>query len=404
MRPVWNRKYTTIAVYVAIVLFLALFIVFLFINANTKFGAFFSTVFRAFSPLLTGAVIAYLLNPVVTFFDSKVFAFVTKKKPNYKLRRSLAIVSTMILFLAFIALFAWALIPQVFSSITDFKWKVDGYSATAKEWLTQKAGEMTYLSGAIYSVIEAIDDLMVRIENIMDELLPLIGTIAKTFAGLMINVFVGSIFSVMLLFGKEKIAAKAKRLIRATFSAERGEKLLNAITRTDKSFGGYIKGTIVDAIIVGLEFFIAMMIFNVPYYPLLAMILALTNMIPMFGPYIGAIPSGLLILVADPSKVIPFIIITLVIQAVDGNVVVPRLIGDNIGLSSEWVITAITVMSGFFGIAGMFIGVPLFAVMYEFISEWAKNRLKKRGVPYETKDYKTPEQNAALVKADAENE
>lgn len=387
MKPIWNRKYTTIAVYVAIVLVLALFIVFLFVNANDKFGSFFSTVLRAFSPLMTGAVIAYLLNPVVSFFDKKVFKFVTKKKPKFKLRRGLAIAATMILFLTFIALFAWALIPQVVSSIADFKWKADGYAETAKEWLTTQAGEANYLSGAIYSIIDAIDSLTERIDNIMEEFLPWLGTIAKKLASVMLNLIVGAIFAVMLLFGKEKIGARAKQLIRAAFSEEKSEKFLNTVTRADKSFGGYIKGTIVDSMIVGVEFFIAMMIFNIPYYPLLAMVLALTNMIPMFGPYIGAIPSGLLILVADPKKVIPFIIITVVIQAVDGNVVVPRLIGNNIGLSSEWVITSITVMSGFFGIAGMFVGVPLFAVMYEFISEWAKNKLQKRGVPYQTKDY-----------------
>lgn len=387
MKPIWNRKYTTIAVYVAIVLFLALFIVFLFVNTNDKFGSFFSTVLRAFSPLMTGAIIAYLLNPVVKFFDAKVFGFVTKKKPRFKLRRGLSIAATMLLFLVAIALFAWALIPQVLSSIADFKYKADGYAETAKEWLTSKAGESSNLSGVIYSIIEAIDNLMVRIDNIMEEFLPWLGTIAKKLAGVVLNLAVGSIFAVMLLFGKEKISANVKRMLGAALSKERSAKILNAVSRADKSFGGYIKGTIVDAIIVGLEFFIAMMIFNVPYYPLLAMVLSLTNMIPMFGPYIGAIPSGLLILVADPKKVIPFIIITLVIQAVDGNIVVPKLIGNNIGLSSEWVITSITIMSGFFGIAGMFFGVPLFAVMYEFISEWAKNRLQKRGVPYETKDY-----------------
>lgn len=386
MKLKWNRRYTTIAVYAALVLFVALFIVFFFIN-NNDFGKYISDFFTVMSPIIYGVVIAYLLNPVVSFFDRKVFAFIAGHHTHNRMRRSASIAATTILFLTFIGLLAWAVVPALVSSITDFQANFTTYVSNIENWLNEKSETSGLIAAARDPLLKALDSVVEFIETLMDRIIPQIRSIASTVFEILKNILVGVVLSIMLLFAKERVGAKVKKLCRAVLSENRNERLMSAVSKADKSFGGYIKGTIVDSIIVGIEFFILMMIFNVPYYPLIAIVLTLTNMIPIFGPYIGSIPSGVLILFADPSKVIPFAIMVVVVQAIDGNLVAPRLIGSNIGLKSEWVIIAITIMSGFFGIIGMFIGVPLFAVLYTFISDKLSERLKKRGLPSDTDSY-----------------
>lgn len=399
MKLRWNRKYTTIAVYAALVLFVALFIVFFFIN-NNDFGKYISDFFTVMRPIIYGVVIAYLLNPVVRFFDKKVFAFNSDHPTHSRLRRSASIAATTVLFLTFVGLIAWAVVPALISSITDFQENFTSYVDNIRNWLTEKAENSHLLSSALNSLLNALSSVVEFIETLMDRIIPIIPTIAASVLEVVKNALVGAVLSIMLLFAKERVGARAKKLCRAVFSESRNDRIITAVGKADKRFGGYIKGTIVDSIIVGIELFILMMIFGIPYYPLIAIVLTLTNMIPIFGPYIGSIPSGVLILFADPAKVIPFAIMVVVVQAIDGNLVAPRLIGSNIGLRSEWVIIAITVMSGFFGIIGMFIGVPLFAVMYEFIADMIAERLRKRNLPCRTRDYYA---NAAVQTQTEEN-
>lgn len=395
MKLFWNRKYTTIAVYAVLVLVAALLVVFFFLN-NSDFSTYISQFFKALAPILYGLVIAYLINPIVRLFDTKVFGFLAKKPGRFRLRRCLSIVAAMIIFLAFIALISWALIPQLISSIVDFQWKFNDYADTIREWLVNTAATSRYLGKVLYSVVDYVNGLLQKVERLMDYVIPVFSVVASAIVNIVKNLIIGMIFAVLVLYNKEFFSAKWRKILRAILSEKKYEKFTLAVRKADDSFGGYIKGTLVDALLVGVVTFFLMMIIGIPYYPLIAIVLALTNMIPVFGPYIGSIPSGFLILLAEPKKVLPFAIMVVVVQIIDGNLVAPKLIGSNIGLRPEWVITAITIMSGFFGVAGMLLGVPLFAVVYTIISDNVRNKLKGRGLPYEDADY-CPEKSRGFL-------
>lgn len=326
MKLEWNRKYTTIAVYIALVLLAASFVVFFFIN-NNDFGAYVKNIVTALNPVLYGIVIAYLLNPVVKIFDTKIFVFLDEKSGRRRLRRALSVFSTMLIFAGFIGLIMSALIPQLVSSVTDFQVKFEGYTVSLKAWLEMKAANSKYLGQALYSAIEYIEGLLEKTGELADIVLPWIGSIATTILEILKNALIGIVFALLILCTKEKFGARAKKICRACLSDERCEKFLNTASKADRSFGGYIKGTLLDAVLVGVVTFFLMWMIGVPYYPLIAIILALTNMIPIFGPYIGSIPSGLIIFIADPSKVIPFAIMVVCVQLIDGNMIAPRLLG-----------------------------------------------------------------------------
>ena len=164
-------------------------------------------------------------------------------------------------------------------------------------------------------------------------------------------------------------------------------KFIHIAKQTDDSFGGYIVATAFDSLLVGIECFIIFGIFGIPYYPLVSLIVGVTNFIPFFGPFLGAIPSAFIIFIADPISVVWFIILVVIIQQIDGNFIMPKIVGKHIGLSSVWVVIAITIMSGLFGFFGMVFGVPIFSMIYVWIDDAVKNSLKKKSLPTEIIDY-----------------
>lgn len=394
MKLNWNKKYTTIAVYIALVLFAATFAVFFLVNNRGMTGGF-SKLISALNPLIYGAVIAYLLNPLVNIFDRKLFKKLGEKN-KHRLSRALSVTLAMIIFAAFLGLFVSALVPQIISSVSELQSKFSGYTESVKTWLEEKAAASKYLGQALYSAIDYVESFLEKTGELVDIVMPWLGNAATAVLGVIKNALLGIVFAVMLLVSKDRISAVSKKLCHVLLKKEKCEKFLATVKKADNSFGGYIKGTIVDAILVGFVTFFLMWMLGIPYYPLIALVLAVTNMIPIFGPYIGSVPAGFIILIALPSKVIPFAIMVICVQLIDGNIIAPRLIGSNIGLTPEWVIIAITVMSGFFGVAGMLIGVPIFAVFYTLISDWVKKRTGHDDDNAEGSQEKPPDKESKL--------
>lgn len=401
MKLYWNKKYTTIAVYIALVLLAATFIVFFFLN-NNDFGGYIKKFFSVLSPLIYGIIIAYLLNPIVGLFDRKVFAFMNKKKGLRRLRRALSVTATMIIFLLFISLLISALAPQLISSITELQTKFKDYVETARKWLSDISSSSQLLGQLASSLNEYIEKFLEKTEEIVDVVMPWLGSFATSLLSAVKDALIGIVFAVFILCGKERIGAVTNKLLNAYLSDSKREKLVSAVKRADSSFGGYIKGTLLDAIFVGVVNFFALWLLGVPFYPLIAVILGITNMIPIFGPWIGTVPCAIIILIAAPSKVISFVLFTLVFQGIDGNVIAPKLIGSNIGMPSEWVVISITVMSGFFGAPGMIIGVPTFAVIYTLIGDHINAKLKKKGCTCEDSEYCEGRAKALLLEAAAD--
>jgi predicted PurR-regulated permease PerM len=203
----------------------------------------------------------------------------------------------------------------------------------------------------------------------------------------LLNIFVGIIISIYLLAGKEKFIGQTKKLIYTLFDARRGNVIIATARKSNDIFGGFIGGKIVDSLIIGLLCYIGTTILNMPYAVLVSVVVGITNVIPFFGPYIGAIPSFVIIALANPIKGVYFLIFIIILQQLDGNVIGPKILGDSTGLSPFWVVFAILVAGGIFGFVGMLLGVPTFAVIYYIIQELISARLAKKKLPQDTDSY-----------------
>ena len=201
-----------------------------------------------------------------------------------------------------------------------------------------------------------------------------------------LNFIIGMIVSIYVLFSKEKFMCQAKKLVYAIFRPTKANLILHVGSKSNEIFGGFIIGKIIDSAIIGVLCFIGLSILNIPYTLLVSVIVGVTNVIPFFGPYIGAIPSALLIFLADPVKGVYFVIFIILLQQFDGNILGPKILGNTTNLSSFWVLFAILLFGGVFGIVGMVIGVPVFAFIYQLIREWVLDRLEEQKLQTQKKE------------------
>nr|MCR5420264.1 AI-2E family transporter [Lachnospiraceae bacterium] len=266
------------------------------------------------------------------------------------------------------------------------------YVTSFSNWSDQFLVRYPQLREVLDMYWENITDYAVK--EILPKIQGLISTLSTTVLGSMWGVVVfifkliiGIILSVYLLYNKELYAAQAKKITYSLFDEERANNLINNTRFANKTFGGFISGKIVDSFIIGLLCFIGTTILQMPYALLISVIVGVTNIIPFFGPYLGAIPSGFIILMINPVKCLWFLIFILVLQQIDGNIIGPKILGDSTGLSSFWVIFSITLFGGFFSVLGMFFGVPVFAIIYAAIKTFIDTRLERKNLPSDTAFY-----------------
>jgi predicted PurR-regulated permease PerM len=222
-------------------------------------------------------------------------------------------------------------------------------------------------------------DMLPQLTNVMNGLLGTL-TVAK-------NLLIGLIVAVYILNSKEKFSAQGKKLLYCCVPAHRANVILDNVRFTNQVFGGFISGKLLDSLIIGVLCFLGMLALQMPYAMLISVIIGVTNIIPFFGPFIGAIPTGLLILMISPIKALYFVIFVVVLQQFDGNILGPKILSSSTGLSSFWVMFAILVAGGLFGFAGMVLGVPVFAVLYSIIAGAVNHSLRKKGLPDTTAAY-----------------
>ena len=397
LKPDQNQKYLTIAVYALIVLMLTISIVFFFLNLNTING-FFAKLLKIFSPLIYGACIAYALNPLMKFYEEKVFRPRRKKSPLTRtVRRSLSVAAALLSVIAFLALFIAMIIPQLKTSIMDLLEKFPEYIASLESLALTLAQSNELFAGIVDTVITSLDDLMSRSYELMQEYLPMLTDILQSVATTILDIILGFVFAVYFLCAKEYIIAQTKKVTMALFSEKNYEKITYFVKLTDRTFGKYFVAAILDSILVGFICFLLVQLAGMPYAPLIGVVIAITNIIPIFGPFIGAIPCAIILFVCKPSYAITFAIMILIVQQIDGNIIVPRIHGASTGLPPVWIIVSITVMSGLFGFIGMFIGVPCFSVLYVLVKQYVENRLDQKSFSTDTTAYMTAEERKRFV-------
>lgn len=386
MKVDWNKKYNTIAAYACLIILFSAVVAFLFINSSSTI-LFIKKIITILNPVIYGFAIAFLINPLMVFCEKHFFAFVNRKKPRNALKRVLSLIAAFLIVTILISLFVSLLAPQIASSYKELESKMSDYVQAAQKWVSD---ELTNDNGSaishwILSHID-VDSIVNKINGFIENSYDIIINITPHIINFISNVinqlkdaFLGLIFSVYFLFSKEKLCAQIKKMTYAFFERRRAARMVRVTRMTKDSFEGFIIGKIIDSIIIGILTFFVLMLCKMPFYPLIAVIVGFTNIIPFFGPFIGAIPSAFIIFIAEPTKCLWFVLIILIIQQLDGNIIGPKILGQKTNLSALWVMFAIIFMSGMLGFTGMFIGVPIFAVLYALLSEAVNKRLIARG-------------------------
>ena len=361
-------------------------------------------------PVIIGLIIAYLLNPFFRFFEKKVF----KKISPFGVRRGISLFFSYVSLFLILFLLIMLIVPQLVDSILNFIDQYESYLHTTTQQLNELIKSLNdklpssdgnplipYLDAAVLqnSISSFFKSLDISSQTLMQYLtadnLFTVLNIASNIVSIITDIIFGLFISIYLLATKEKRYAQIMRMRAALFSDKTNEWITRLCTTADRSFGGFLEGKIIDSMIIGVLTYIFISIFDVPYAILIATIVGITDIVPVIGPFIGVIPSALIILLTDPPKVIIFLICILIIQQIDGNIIAPKILGENTGVSSLCVIIAITTMGSLGGLVGMILGVPLFATVLELSNFYLEKRLRKKGVVIQDASEETPHQAPA---------
>ena len=360
---------------------------------------------QVLAPVFYGLAMAYLLTPLVKWFERGILWCVSKLRkqlPDKPLKhgkgllRAGAILLTWAVVLALTYWLMSVLIPQLVESVTMLINNARYYYTKVYRWTDTWLKENPEIGSWANDVLSEYYNN--GLKNLTDTILPKAQELAATLTGgiwvgirsvigFAMDLIVGIIISVYLLAMKEKSLARCCKMIYATMKQETAELVLTGLHNTNQVFSGFVRGKLLDSLIIGILCFIGCSILKMPYTPLVSVVVGVTNVIPFFGPFLGAIPSAFLILLVSPLKCLYFIIFIILLQQLDGNVIGPKILGDSTGISSFWVIVAILVGGGFFGVPGMFFGVPVFACLRMLVKWLMDRRLTRRGMPTEASAY-----------------
>ena len=347
-------------------------------------------------PILYGVVIAYLLNPIMKRTE-QLFAKLFKKHiKNEKLYQSLSrttgIVGAMIIALLVISALLNMLIPELYKSIM-------GLVATFPDLIETGIERLNNIQNTDFATNKVIRDFLVQASEglgnwVQTDLLSYSNEIMTNVTAGVLGVFgevldfaIGICAAVYLLSNKESFLAQSRKIIYALLTPKKANLVLHILRKSNETFGGFIIGKIIDSAIIGILCFLGVSLLKMPYVVLVSVFIGVTNVIPYFGPFIGAIPCAILIMLVDPIKGLYFIIFIFLLQQLDGNVIGPTILGDTTGLSAFWVLFSILLFGGLFGVLGMIIGVPTFAMIYYIAKLYISQRLDEKNLPKDTASY-----------------
>ncbi len=393
----WDKKYLYWGV-TALLVIIACIVFFWVLQRWSGIRQALSALYKILSPIIGGFALAYMLTPFVKAFEKNIFSSAGKKlfkkseKKAISFSRGLSVfASVLLMFLLLFSLFS-LVFPQLYASIESIVLNLSSSIRRAELW----ADKWLEDSPEIEQIFkEIVGDAGAKLSKwARDTLLPQMDTIIVSLSAGVLNVvkavtnlFVAVAVSVYVMFNRELFVAQSKKLLYSIFKTRLVNTLLEGLRFTDRAFMGYFGGTLLDSLIIGVICFFGCLIMGIRDSVLISVIVGVTNIIPFFGPFIGAIPSGLIILMESPWKSLGFIIFIIILQQFDGNILKPKILGKRTGISGFWVLFAIIVGAGILGPIGMIIGVPAFAVLYEGAKRLVNKSLISRGLPTETEKY-----------------
>ena len=400
MKFKFNSKYNTISGYVIGTFVICLLIVIVIFKFSI-IQVYLNKLLTVTAPIIWGFVLAYLLNPILRFIEKYVVKITNRKKPHPKLARSISILITMSIFFFVIFALIASIVPEIISSLENIFANLQSYFDNIQRFIEKKFDNIKdanpELKNFIYSEMDRIEEFAISMANSIQPKLEnifakdgILANITGSALSLLIGIkdfLIGAIASIYIMFSKETFVAHAKKVVYAFFNREKSNKILKIADDANNKFISFLSGKALDSFIIGMICFTAMTFLNLPYTVLISVIVGVTNMIPFFGPFIGAIPSGLLILLSNPSKTVIFVIMILVLQQIDGNIIGPKILGNQLGVNAFWILFSIIIGGGFFGFGGMILAVPCFAVIYPIFREAVNSRLRKKSLPIDSTAY-----------------
>ncbi len=397
MRFRWDKKYLYWGV-TAFCVIAASIVFFLILSKISAIKGFFGIILKVIKPVLYGLLFAYLMNPLVKTFErpilvqwgEKIYGKDSRKSRSFA--RCIAILMALVLVLLIVIGLLWLVLPRLYESIqtlvTNLPLYFDRMRSTVEEIFKANQDVEDYVLGLFDNLSQTLSSFLSG--DLVNELKTVLVSITSSVYAVVMEIVyiaIGFIVAVYILTSKERFAAQTKKVLYSIFDVQHATDIIEEAHEVNEIFIGFVSGKILDSLIIGVICYISLNIIQMPYKELVSVIVGVTNVIPFFGPFIGAVPSAFLILLVDPFKCLIFVIYILILQQIDGNIIGPKILGQNTGLSSFWVICAILVGGGLFGFAGMLFGVPVFAVIYRSVKRAVEHSLKKKDVPVKTSDF-----------------
>ena len=394
----WDKKYlywgiTGFCVIACAILF------FMALNYISALGTAVKTLVKILSPFIWGLVICYLLAPLMRALERGAFLPLgrrlyqkSKKSNGERFARNLSVLVSEIILLALMAALVYLILPQLYSSLETIVVNSNTYIANVTNWVTKMLEDYPEIERYASQLLGTVNtNLMDWIQGtVLPELGSLVTNVTTGVYYVLMGVYnlvIGIIVSVYILSNLEGFTASAKRMLYSLFPVETAEKIREGLAFTDRTFMGFINGKLLDSAIIGLICYIVCAILKMPYALLVSVIVGVTNVIPFFGPFIGAVPSAIIILMVSPLKCLIFIVFIIILQQVDGNIIGPKILGSSIGINGFWVMFSIILGAGLFGFWGMLLGVPVFVVIYTAINSRIERRLKENDLPWRVEEY-----------------
>ncbi|SER88643.1 AI-2E family transporter [Lachnobacterium bovis] len=384
---------------IGITLFLTLSSVIVFFFVIYRFDSFAdisAKLIRTGQPIIIGAAIAYILNPVMKFWEKQIHKiapkFIKDEKKEKGFTRALAVTASITVFIILIFLLIASIVPATMESISNLISRFPTEMRNFTKWMTKLLQSDSRASEVAKTTMNKVTqefekwtkgDLLPQIQRYLTQITSGVVSIVTGF----FNCFIGLIVAIYLMGIQEQLKGQSKKIIYAIFKPKTANELIEIIRHSNSIFGGFITGKIIDSAILGVICYIGCLFLNIPNEILVAVIIGVTNLIPFFGQFIGAVPTLLITLIQSPIHALYLLIFMVILQQIDGNIIGPKIIGNTTGLSSFWVMFSILIFGGMFGFVGMLLGVPIFGVIYYLVTKVVNNILRKKELELETTAY-----------------
>ena len=387
MKDPYKRRYLylMLSLFGAISLSIAVFFV---VYRFQGIGDLVHTLGDILAPFIYGSVVAYLLRPMCNFYE-RAFSGVLPKGAK-RMANPIAVALSLLTGIALVYALIIMIAPQLYESIYSLWISIPDKIRQFVQWATVRFGDEEVVAQILTLFERNSDSVYQQLEAWAKEILsPYLTGLSSIVSGVgsslvkifkfLYNLLIGLIVACYLLASRKRFARQSVLVVRSLLKPRWADLFLNEVAFVDRTFGGFIDGKLLDSAIIGVLCYIGCVIFRFPYALLVSALIGVTNVIPFFGPFIGAVPATLLIMIENPIKGLWFIVFVLLLQQLDGNVIGPKILGDRTGLSSFWVLFAIVLFAGLWGVVGMVVGLPLFAVIYDIVKKLVRRGLTRKG-------------------------